>query len=181
MKIKCELENIVRNIDGTISIYVKGKDKSFNYQNKIIEQLKEIKDKDLNVDIDVWREKRSLDANNYSWKLQDDIAKKMGLSIDEVHEKMVLSYGVLETYSILKEAFESASRMFEYYKVLGESTTNGKTFVHIRAGIGTHHYDTKEMSVFIDGVVQECKNLDIPTLEDYEIEQLVKSWGKQCK
>lgn len=177
MKIKCELENIVRNIDGTISIYVKGKDKSLGLQNKIIEQLQEIKDKELNIDIQVWREKRSLDANNYSWKLQDEISKKLGLSVDEVHEKMVLSYGVLETYSILKEASESAKRMFEYYKILGESEVKGKKFVHIRAGIGTHYYDTKEMSIFINGVVQECKDLGIPTLEDYEIENLVKSWG----
>lgn len=180
MKIKCELENIVRNIDGTISIYIKGKDKSIKLQNKIIEQLQEIKDKELNVDINVWREKRSLDANNYSWKLQDEISKKVGISIEEVHQNMILNYGVMETYSILEEAFESAKRMFDYYKVLGESEVKGKKFIHIRAGIGTHHYDTKEMSTFIKGVVQEAENLGIETKTPDEIAEMMSLY-ESCR
>ena len=34
------------------------------------------------------------------------------------------------------------------------------------------------MSVLIDGVVSDCKELDIPTKEDYEIKQLVDDWGR---
>ena len=72
------------------------------------------------------REKRSKNANDYSWVLQDKIAKALSMNIDELHSNMVLSYGVIETYTIRQDAFESAKRMFNYYKILGESKINGK-------------------------------------------------------
>jgi hypothetical protein len=41
---------------------------------------------------------------------------------------------------------------------------------------GSHTYNTKEMSVLIDGVVQEAKELGIETLPDKEIERLKSLW-----
>lgn len=149
-------------------------------QSKIYEIVEEIKQgKVFDCEIKEHKEKRSLNANNYSWKLQDEISKKLGIGIDEVHNKMVLDYGVLETFSILKDAMESATRMFDYFKVLGESEINGKTFVHIRAGIGTHLYNTKEMSVFINGVVQEAQQLGIETKTPNEIKEMLSLWEQE--
>ena len=125
------------------------------------------------------REKRSLNANNYSWQLQTEIAKATNRSLTDIHNQMVLDYGVVEVYSILKIAFESAKRMFDYFEVLGEGVVNGKEFIHVKAGIGTHHYNTKEMSQFINGVVQEAENLGIPTITQKELERLKAIWGEQ--
>lgn len=36
----------------------------------------------------------------------------------------------------------------------------------------------KEMWIFLEGIVYEAKELDIPTLEDYKIEKLAEEWGK---
>ena len=47
--------------------------------------------------------------------------------------------------------------------------------------IGTSQYDSKEMSIFIDGLVQEARNLGIQTLEDIEIENLIKEMEKEKK
>lgn len=41
---------------------------------------------------------------------------------------------------------------------------------------GTSEYDTKEMSVFIDGVVSEAKELGIQTETPEEIERLKALW-----
>lgn len=125
------------------------------------------------------REKRSLNANNYSWQLQTEIAKATNRSLTDIHNQMVLDYGVVEVYSILKPAFESAKRMFDYFEVLGEGTVNGKEFIHVKAGIGTHNYDSKEMARFIDGVVQEAKNLGIETMTPNELARLKAMWGEQ--
>lgn len=126
--------------------------------------------------IDIQREKRSINANNYSWLLQGKIAKILNRRIDDVHNEMVLQYGVIEVYSIVKEAFESAKRIFDYFEVLGESETNGKTFIHVKAGLGTHTYNTLEMSKFIDGVVQEAQDLGIETKTPDEIAELKSLW-----
>jgi hypothetical protein len=125
------------------------------------------------------REKRSLNANNYSWQLQTEIAKATNRSLTDIHNQMVLDYGVVEVYSILKTAFESAKRMFDYFEVLGEGVVNGKEFVHVKAGIGTHNYNSKEMARFIDGVVQEAKNLGIETMTPNELARLKAIWGEQ--
>lgn len=134
--------------------------------------------KEYECNIEPFKQKRGLNANNYSWALQDQMAKILNRSIDDVHHEMVLQYGVLETYSIVKEAFESAKRVFDYYHILGESEINGKTFVHCRVGVGTHHYNTQEMSRFIDGVVQEAKELGIETKTPDEIAELKSLWRK---
>lgn len=125
------------------------------------------------------REKRSLNANSYSWVLQNEIAKATNRSLTDIHNQMVLDYGVIEVYSIVKTAFDSAKRMFDYFEVLGESSINGKEFVHVKAGVGTHCYDSKEMSVFIDGVVQEAKNLGIETMTPNELIKLKSMWGEK--
>ena len=132
-----------------------------------------------NCEIKRHREKRSLNANNYSWQLQTEIAKATNRSLTDIHNQMVLDYGVVEVYSILKPAFESAKRMFDYFEVLGEGVVNGKEFVHVKAGIGTHNYDSKEMARFIDGVVQEAKNLGIETMTPNELARLKAIWGEQ--
>ena len=139
-------------------------------------EINNLADIDLKVEIRKYREKRSKNANDYSWVLQDKISKAVGKSIDEVHEQMVLDYGVVETYSIRKDVLQSAIRLFDYYKILGESKVNNTEFVHIRAGIGTHLYDTKEMSVFIDGVVQEAQQLNIETKTPKEIAEMLNLW-----
>ena len=139
----------------------------------------ELGKKIYSVEIKEHKEKRSKNANDYSWVLQDKIAKALNKSIDEIHKEMVLSYGVIEVLSIQKVAFESAKRLFDYFQILGESNTNGKEFIHVKAGLGTHTYNTSEMAKFIDGVVQEAINLDIEVKTPEEIAQLKSLWESE--
>ena len=138
-----------------------------------------LNNKAYDITIKEHKEKRSKNANDYSWVLQDKIAKALNMGIDELHKRMVLDYGVLETFSLKEQAFESAKRMFDYYKVLGESELNGTKYIHIRAGIGTHLYSTSEMSTFLEGVVSEAKNLGIETKTPAELEELKSLWGTE--
>ena len=158
-------------------IQLKSRADTLKVQTALLDIFKDLDNgKIYDCEIKLHREKRSKNANDYSWVLQNKIAKALNKGIDEVHQQMVLDYGVIETYSIKKEAFNSAKRLFDYYKVLGESNVNGSEFVHIRAGIGTHLYDTKEMATFIDGVIQEAQQLGIETKTPAEIAELMSLW-----
>ena len=162
-----------------MEIQVKDRADTIKVQSALLSIMPELdKGKTFDVTIKQHREKRSKNANDYSWLLQDKIAKATGKSIEDVHEQMVLDYGVTETYSIKKCAFDSAKRVFDYFKILGESTANNNDFVHVRVGIGTHLYDTKEMSDFIHGVVQEAQNLDIETRTPNEIAEMLSLWDQ---
>lgn len=146
-------------------------------QAQLLTILEELKSgKTFDCILQEHKEKRSKNANDYSWALQDKIAKVLGRKVDDIHNEMVLQYGVIETYSIKKVAWQSAKRLFDYYQVLGESSVNDTEFIHVKAGIGTHHYNTKEMSKFIDGVVQEAKDLGIETKTPAEIAELKSLW-----
>lgn len=135
--------------------------------------------KTFDVTIEPHKEKRSLNANNYSWLIQGEIAKVLNKPLDEIHKQMIMQYGVLETISVVKEAWESCQRAFDYWMILGEGQVNGRTFVHARVGVGTHQYNTKEMAKFINGIVEEARSLDIQTFEDKRIQELVTKWEQQ--
>lgn len=160
-----------------IVVHIKDMRGIIQAQTRLLELQPNLKDgKEFDCTIEQHREKRSKNANDYSWTLQDRMAKILNRTITDVHNQMVLDYGVIETYSIRKDAFESACRMFDYYQILGEGKVNDKEFVHVKAGLGTHLYNTLEMSKFIDGVVQEAKELGIETKTPQELSQLKSLW-----
>lgn len=65
---------------------------------------------------------------------------------------------------------------FKYCEFFEKGKLNGKECDWYKVYKGSSEYDTKEMSVLIDGIVYEAKQLDIATLEDYKIEKLIEEW-----
>lgn len=132
------------------------------------------KDTVYDVKIDKHREKRSLNANAYFWKLVTEIGNVLNKSKEEVYLQMLIDYGQSEMVSILSEI--DVKGYFKYYKLAGTSILNGKEFNHYKIYKGSSEYDTKEMSILLNGVVQEAKNLGIKTKDDIELERLVEEW-----
>lgn len=134
-------------------------------------------DKDCLYDVKIskHREKRSLNANAYLWKLVTEIGNALNKSKEEVYLQMLVDYGQSEMVSILSEI--EVKGYFKYYKLAGTSMLNGKLFNHYKIYKGSSEYNTKEMSILLNGVVQEARNLGIKTKEDYEIEKLIEEWG----
>lgn len=132
------------------------------------------KDTIYDVKINKHREKRSLNANAYLWKLVTEIGNILNKSKEEVYLQMLIDYGQSEMISILSEI--NVKGYFKYYKLAGTSILNGKEFNHYKIYKGSSEYNTKEMSILLEGAVQEAKNLGIKTKEDYEIEKLIEEW-----
>lgn len=134
------------------------------------------KDTVYDVKINKHREKRSLNANAYLWKLVTEIGNILNKSKEEVYLQMLIDYGQSEMISILSEI--NVKGYFKYYKLAGTSILNGKEFNHYKIYKGSSEYNTKEMSILLEGAVQEAKNLGIKTKEDYEIEKLIEELDK---
>ena len=132
------------------------------------------KDTVYDVKIDKHREKRSLNANAYLWKLVTEIGNVLNKSKEEVYLQMLIDYGQSEMVSILSEI--DVKGYFKYYKLAGTSILNDKEFNPYKIYKGSSEYDTKEMSILLNGVVQEAKNLGIKTKDDIEVERLVEEW-----
>ena len=131
-------------------------------------------DKDYSFEIKQNRKKRSLNANNYSWKLTDELADRLilagvKLSKEECHAEMIYRYGQVLLDENGEQVIISAKQgvkitdFYPYAKEIGTGTANGKEFTHYRIYRGSHTYDTKEMSIFISGIVEECKEQGIDT------------------
>lgn len=126
--------------------------------------------------IDHYRKKRSLNSNSYAWALITQIADKLRADKEEIYFQMLKRYGPSSVVSVVEEAAEVFKKSVKYCEEFGQSVLNGKNFVHIKVYMGSSEFDTKQMSIFIDGIVSEATELKIPTMTPSEIEKLKSSW-----
>lgn len=139
-----------------------------------VEDLKALKDCDIDATIKKYREKRSLSQNAYAWTLITKIAQSINppMNKEEVYVEMLKRYGQGGIISVQKDKANDVIRAFDYYIPKGEGKVNGKEFLHLMVYVGSSQYDTKEMSVFVSGIVEEAKDLGIETMTPDEIARL---------
>ena len=131
---------------------------------------------------------RSINANNYAWSLIEKLAVAVKSDKDSVYEEMLRRYGTGETYT--DEAGNECKVLFSlregvppalvarHYAETGVGYVEGKKFIHYRAIKGTSEYSTKEMSVFLDGIISECQEVGIETDTPEQIARYKEEWGR---
>ncbi len=130
----------------------------------------------LKIEIKKFREHRSKDANAYMWTLLQKMAVKLNTSKDDLYLDMLGKYGVFTHIIAKPKAVERVKKEFRTVRDLGEVTVNGVTGIQLQVYYGSSTYDTLEMSVLIDGLVNECKDLDIETLPPEELRIMKERW-----
>ncbi len=140
--------------------------------------------KTVSVEIKTKRAGRSLDANAYCWVLCDKIAALHGLLLKktDVYKQAIKDYGVTtilpvetERLAIITKAWDSQG-IGNDHDILGPSKIDGYT--NVRLYVGSSQYDSKEMSVLIDGLVTDAKEQGIQTETPDEIARLKAEWGE---
>lgn len=134
-------------------------------------------DKDKKLEIKIYRPKRGLKANSYYWELLNELANVLKLGNDELHFMLLQKYGQVQMVSVL--ATINVGGYFKYYTEAGESTLNGKLFKHYKVYKGSSEMDSREMSILINGLVEECKAQNIQTRSQEEINSLLESWDNR--
>jgi len=140
------------------------------------------KGKQLSVEVKQYRQKRSLDANSYLWVLCQKIAEVIRSTKELVYQKTIREVGQFEILPIREDAVEtfidrwSSKGLGWFAEVLDDSKLPG--YKKIIAYYGSSVYDTREMSILIDEIVSQAKELNIETLPPDEVESLKALWGK---
>ena len=166
MKVKGKIRDITQSIDGRIIISL--------MCEATLPELDGLRESDLDIAIEKHRNKRSLNANAYLWVLCDKIAQKVGyISRDDVYIDMLKNYGRFEDVLIRDDAARSFMRMCKYKEILYEM--DGWTCIRVYQG--SHEYNSKEMSILVDGVVAEAQELGIETLTPDEIARMEATWN----
>ena len=176
MDINGRITGISTNLDGTIKLELN----ISNNKDILVDGYYKLKDKDnLSISIKEHREKRSLDANAYCWVLLQKLAEVLQTDKDILYEDMICKYGVFTHLIVKPSAVERVKEEWRAVRELGEVTVNGKTGIQLQCYFGSSTYDTKEMSVLIDGIVRECQELGIETLTPDEIADMKRKWLKR--
>lgn len=140
----------------------------------------------LDIRIKKYRQRRSLDANAYFHVLVDRLADKLGISKPRCKNLMIGRYGQpfyiddFETAEAVIKTNISVSQMMENETVhcmpCGRKTEDGQEITYYKVFRGSSTYNTKEMSVLIDGTIGECKDQGIETLSQAELERMMAHW-----
>ena len=141
-------------------------------------------DKQYDVEIKEHSKKRSLTANAYYHVLKGKLAEALKLPEPYVHNMMLRRYGQREFYDgepsflFLPDTEETQNKadLSETYHIQPTSHTRvgkgGKVYRLYYLLRGSSTYDSKEMARLIDGLVEECKQVDIETMTPEELARL---------
>ncbi len=134
-----------------------------------------------------YREKRSVNANDYLWSLCGEISQVLendGLFItkEEIYKNHIRKVGVYAEISLKPDALESFRYAWEA-KGIGwqmeavddDSDGMKKCFAYY----GSSTYDTKEMSRLLNSVIEDARSLDIYIKPKEKLDYLLEEWGKR--
>lgn len=121
---------------------------------------------EVDVTIKGLRNKRSKNANDYFWEIVGQMADKLRATKEEIYFEQLKKYGQGITVTV-QEGVDLTRAGFKYFEKLQDGIRNGTKFVAYRVYIGSSQYNTQEMSVLIDGTVQDAREMGIQTELDF--------------
>lgn len=138
---------------------------------------------DMRITLAKWQEKRSLNANRYFHLLSDKLADATRMSKPEMKNYLLYTYGqkwrdenneliCIKTNAPRKSLMDNKDFHCWDIKAAPDGTP---MYVLLRH---SSDFDTREMSILIDGVVEECKGQGIETKTPKEIAELKARWGE---
>lgn len=148
---------------------------------KAMAAVRRHKDRLYDLEIKEHRAKRSLDANAYCWVLINKIADVLRITPKEIYRQAIQNVG--GNYEVIPIKEEAADKFKEIWEAqglgwpcvdMGKSKLGG--YRNLRAYYGSSTYDTRQMSVLIDNLVQDCKALDIETMTPDKLALLKEGW-----
>lgn len=135
---------------------------------------------DISLECKRWKNRRSLDANAYMWTLVDKIAQKTRQRPVDVYRHAIKEIPGNSTLVCVQDKAKDVLQ--EQWKAKGigwqteelPSKIDGCTNVLLYYGSSV--YNTTQMSLLIDTIVEDAKELGIETLTPYELEGMVAQW-----
>ena len=128
-------------------------------------------------EIEVKRRKRSKNSNSYFWTLLQQLCEELNLDVIQEYKDRVKALGIFRQWEIDSKNVPTFIKMWEdkgiaWFCEIVEEIGN-KTIIN--AYYGSSSYNSKQMSVLIDNLVQDCNSVGIQTMSDEEIKELIRS------
>lgn len=144
-----------------------------------IEELKGIRLK-ITAKKDV--KKRSLNANNYFWKLLQELCGLAEIDTIEEYKRRVKELGIFRRFRIEKDNVNTFEKIWTnqgiawFCEIADTEYMGNIEFKIINAYYGSSAFNSKQMSRLINDLVQDCQAYGIETKSKNEIDSLLRSW-----
>lgn len=156
---------------------------SFTTRENPSQIFNDLKDAPVNIEIQKAQKHRSMEANRYAWVLIDQIAAKTKLKASEVYRNAIRDIGGVSSTGYMKtEAVPVFREIWEHghmgnqVEVIDEDGT-GWSMIRIYHGSST--YNTLQMSLLLESLIQDAEALGIPTITPKEEERMLGKWAKK--
>ncbi len=141
---------------------------SINEKTAFLQGYDELKDLEkLSIEIKPYRQRRSLDANAFFWAACTAIANALRTSKDEVYFDMLRRYGQGFVIKVPNKHIEMFKRSNKYYEPHDALPIEDKA-QYFRVYLGSSLYNSEEMSILIDGVLSEIKEMGLDFVSEEE-------------
>lgn len=178
----------VRNVDVSSSV---GGYYRVSFDTSDIDELGQVlkkhNKKQLVAEFKELQSARSRNANSYMWVLCKKIADVIHSTKDEVYKHAVREVGVFADVAVQRSALK---KYIEYwtgqgigYQVdvfdSGLADNKGDPMKRVRCYLGSSKYTKEQMSVLIDYIVEQAKELEIQTETPEVIARMKALWGEE--
>lgn len=163
--------------------YISQKPKLTFLINNNITSLDEIENVELlDIEVEKHKEKRRLNANNYFWALLGELCEHQELDTIEEYKKRVRALGIFRAMRIEPDNIPALKKSWEnwgiawWVEIADTEYISDVEFKIVHLYYGSSSFNTKQMSRLIDGLVQDCEAVGIPTKSQDEIDSLLREW-----
>lgn len=142
-------------------------------KKRIIDYLSQQSDKKI-WELNEKSEKRTNRANRYYWTLINDLADTLRISKNELHLRMLKDYGSSDIIYLKSEI--KIRQYVKYFEKMSEFEKNGNKFTEYKVYVPSSEMNKKQFSILLNGLVQECREQNIPTLEDNDLKEIIRNY-----
>ena len=149
---------------------------------KQINSIEELNGLKLNVSLKQYKAKRSLNANNYFWKLLTEYSENKEIDEIEEYKERVKRLGIFRQFRIEKDNVKTFEKMWTqqgtawFCEIFDTEIIGDTEFKIINAYYGSSSFNTKQMSRLINDIVEDCQDVGIETKTAEEIDSLLEAW-----
>lgn len=154
---------------------------TFSLPLAFADDIRALMDGEVSIEVKKWRNPRSKDANALMWCVCQELADALKIPKEEVYRKAIKDIGEYVPLPIKAEAVEAFSRNWAskgigwFAETVDDSKIPGYKLVFAYYGSST--YDTKQMSVLLNYLVDEAEQIGIVLKAGAELEERAKELG----
>lgn len=139
-------------------------------------------EKEYTITVKERKRKRSLNANNYAWKLINDLAIVLNKKPIDVYRSYIDDIG--DNYKCMqvtgKEVVVLLGKLWQNNGLgwlVKVDYTQYQNVYDVYLYYGSSRFNTAQMSRLISLILQDCEEFGVKTYSQEEVDRLVKEWG----